>query len=253
MENFIGYILFFASGVLFGLFGAGGSLIAIPILMFFFDLSFKVSTTYSLVIVFLVSFLGLVSSPKAIIYKFKSVLFFGFMSLLGVFFSRKFLFQISSDELLIKVFCSFLFISGVFMLYNKRFQFDTLTNKKKTYLNYIALMIQGFLIGILTGLLGVGGGFLIVPVLIIFQKFNIKQAAKASMFLIFLNSFFSIIIDFSNNFFNLKSQLFIYILLFSIIGLIIGKKIQKSFDIKMMHKVFALFLIIISLFIGFNM
>jgi len=175
------------------------------------------------------------------------------MSLFGVFFSRKFLFQISSDDLLIKVFCSFLFISGVFMLYKKNFQFDKLNNQKTTYLNFIVLMIQGFLIGILTGLLGVGGGFLIVPVLIIFQKFNIKQAAKASMFLIFLNSFFSIIIDFSNNFFNLNSQLFLYILLFSIIGLLIGQKIQKSVDVKMMHRVFAFFLIIISLLIGFNM
>ena len=139
------------------------------------------------------------------------------------------------------------------MLYKKNFQFDKLNNQKTTYLNFIVLMIQGFLIGILTGLLGVGGGFLIVPVLIIFQKFNIKQAAKASMFLIFLNSFFSIIIDFSNNFFNLNSQLFIYILLFSIIGLLIGQKIQKSVDVKMMHRVFAFFLIIISLLIGFNM
>jgi len=139
------------------------------------------------------------------------------------------------------------------MLYKKNFQFDKLNNQKTTYLNFIVLMIQGFLIGILTGLLGVGGGFLIVPVLIIFQKFNIKQAAKASMFLIFLNSFFSIIIDFSNNFFNLNSQLFLYILLFSIIGLLIGQKIQKSVDVKMMHRVFAFFLIIISLLIGFNM
>ena len=63
------------------------------------------------------------------------------------------------------------------------------------------LMIQAFLVGNLTGLLGVGGGFLIVPVLILFQKFNVKQAAHASLILIFLNSIFAIFSDISNNVF----------------------------------------------------
>ena len=149
MGSFIGYILFFLSGILFGLFGAGGSLITIPILMFFFDLSFKISTTYSLIIVFLVSFLGVISSSSSVIYKFKSVLVFGIVSLFGVFFSRNFLFQIASEGLLIKVFISFLFISGLFMLYKKRFQFNA-SNKKKIFLNHVVLIVQGFLISEIT-------------------------------------------------------------------------------------------------------
>jgi len=124
--------------------------------------------------------------------------------------------------------------------------------QKLTFLNYLTLLFQAFLVGNLTGLLGVGGGFLIVPVLIIFQGFNIKQAAESSMFLIFLNSWFAIIVDLSNNFFNLNYQLFSFIIIFSVIGLIIGKKIQKKINIKMMQKVFAIFLIIISLFLTYN-
>ena len=249
MEHIIGYILFFLSGLLFGLFGAGGSLITIPILMFFFSLSFKISTTYSLIIVFLVSFFGMISSSNFVIYKFKSILFFGIASLLGVFFSRNFLFHIVSEEMLIKIFVGFLFISGLFMLYKKREEFTQLTKEK---IQYFPLFSQGFLVGNLTGLLGVGGGFLIVPILIIFQKFDIKKAAKASIFLIFLNSWFAIIVDLSNNFFDLDSKLFFCILLFSIIGLLIGKKTQNTIDIKMMHKLFAVFLIVISLLLGFN-
>lgn len=252
MENFLGYILFIISGCLFGLFGAGGSLITIPILMYFFDLSFKVSTSYSLIIVFLVSFLGIITSSKSKIYKFKSVLFFGFTSLFGVFFSRYYLFQFASEDLLIIVFVTFLFISGLFMLNKERFHFDRFSKNDVGFYIYLPLMFQAFLVGNLTGLLGVGGGFLIVPVLIIFQKFNVKQAAKASMFLIFLNSWFSIIIDVSNNFLCFESQLFFYIFLFSIIGLLIGKKIQNLINIKIMHKIFAFFLIIISLFIAFS-
>ncbi len=249
MENAIGYILFLLSGILFGLFGAGGSLITIPILMIFFSLSFKISTTYSLIIVFLVSFFGVISSSNSMIYRFKSILFFGTTSLFGVFFSRNFLFHIVPEEILIRMFVGFLFISGLVMLYKKREQFNQLSTEK---IKYFPLLLQGFLVGNLTGLLGVGGGFLIVPILIIFQKFNIKQAAKASIFLIFLNSWFAIIVDLSNNFFNFDSKLFFFILLFSIIGLLIGKKTQNAINIKMMHKLFAFFLIVISLLLGFN-
>ncbi len=253
MEKLFGYILFVTSGVLFGLFGAGGSLITIPILMFFFDLSFKISTTYSLIIVFLVSFFGLISSSKSVIYKFKSILSFGFASLCGVFLSRNFLFQIASEELLIKIFVSFLFFSGSFMFLKEKFMYEKNDEYEINTFNYILLIFQGFLVGNLTGLLGLGGGFLIVPILIIFQKFNIKQAAKASIFLIFLNSWFSIIIDFSTtNSFHFDLQILIYILFCSIIGFLIGKKTQQLIDIKMTYKLFAIFLIVISLFIGFN-
>ena len=252
MEYFFGFILFVFSGMLFGLFGAGGSLISIPILMIFFSLSFKLSTTYSLMIVFLISFFGVLLSSKSVIYNFKSIIFFGTASLIGVFFSRSFLFQIISEEVLIFIFIIFLFISGVFMLLKKHKKINDSNIQKLTFLNSLPLLFQAFLVGNLTGLLGVGGGFLIVPVLIIFQGFNIKQAAESSMFLIFLNSWFAIIVDLSNNFFNLNYQLFLFIIIFSVIGLIIGKKIQKKIDTKMMQKVFAIFLIIISLFLTYN-
>ena len=89
------------------------------------------------------------------------------------------------------------------------------------------ILIQGLVLGIFTGLLGVGGGFLIVPTLIFFQKLNIKQAASASIFLIFLNSWLAILIDFSNNYFHLNISLLLIIILFAVLGFFVGKKIQK--------------------------
>ena len=114
------------------------------------------------------------------------------------------------------------------------------------------LMIQAFLVGNLTGLLGVGGGFLIVPVLILFQKFNVKQAAHASLILIFLNSLFAIFSDIINNVLKVDFLLLASIIFLSFFGFIIGLKIRGMMNIKLMHSLFALFLIIISLLFGVN-
>ena len=247
MEIIIGYIFFILSGLLFGLFGAGGSLVTIPILMFFFSISFKISTSYSLIIIFFTSFFGILLTKNFKIFKIRSVLIFAIASILGVYFSRNFLFELISEKILILVFVFFLFFSGLSMLFN-------LPNSpaKRSKLMNFPLMIQAFLVGNLTGLLGVGGGFLIVPVLILFQKFNVKQAAHASLILIFLNSLFAIFSDISNNVLKVDFLLLASIIFLSFFGFILGFKIRGMMNIKIMHSLFALFLIIISLLFGVN-
>lgn len=247
MEIIIGYIFFILSGLLFGLFGAGGSLVTIPILMFFFSISFKISTSYSLIIIFFTSLFGILLTKNFKIFKIRSVLIFAIASILGVCFSRNFLFELISEKILILVFVFFLFFSGLSMLFNLP---NSPANRSK--LMNFPLMIQAFLVGNLTGLLGVGGGFLIVPVLILFQKFNVKQAAHASLILIFLNSIFAIFSDISNNVLKVDFLLLASIIFLSFFGFIIGVKIRGIMNIKLMHSLFALFLIIISLLFGVN-
>lgn len=247
MEIIIGYIFFILSGLLFGLFGAGGSLVTIPILMFFFSISFKISTSYSLIIIFFTSLFGILLTKNFKIFKIRSVLIFAIASILGVYFSRNFLFELISEKILILVFVFFLFFSGLSMLFNLP---NSPANRSK--LMNFPLMIQAFLVGNLTGLLGVGGGFLIVPVLILFQKFNVKQAAHASLILIFLNSIFAIFSDISNNVLKVDFLLLASIIFLSFFGFIIGVKIRGIMNIKLMHSLFALFLIIISLLFGVN-
>ena len=247
MGIIIGYIFFILSGLLFGLFGAGGSLVTIPILMFFFSISFKISTSYSLIIIFFTSLFGILLTKNFKIFKIRSVLIFAIASILGVYFSRNFLFELISEKILILVFVFFLFFSGLSMLFN----LPNSSAKRSKLMNF-PLMIQAFLVGNLTGLLGVGGGFLIVPVLILFQKFNVKQAAHASLILIFLNSMFAIFSDISNNVLKVDFLLLASIIFLSFFGFIIGVKIRGIMNIKLMHSLFALFLIIISLLFGVN-
>ena len=252
MEIIIGYIFFILSGLLFGLFGAGGSLVTIPILMFFFSISFKISTSYSLIIIFFTSLFGILLTKNFKIFKIRSVLIFAIASILGVYFSRNFLFELISEKILLLVFVFFLFFSGISMLFNFKFNLSNFPAKRSKLMMNFPLMIQAFLVGNLTGLLGVGGGFLIVPVLILFQKFNVKQAAHASLILIFLNSIFAIFSDLINNVLKVDFLLLAGIIFLSFFGFIIGVKIRGMMNIKIMHYLFALFLIIISLLFGIN-
>ncbi len=252
MEIIIGYIFFILSGVLFGIFGAGGSLVTIPILIFFFNISFKIATSYSLIIVFFTSLFGVLLTKNFKIFKIKSVLIFAIVSILGVYFSRNYLFELISEYILLLIFIFFLFSSGISMLFNFKFNFLNFSVKSNKLILYFPLIVQAFLVGNLTGLLGVGGGFLIVPVLILFQKFNVKQAAHASLVLIFLNSTLAIVSDLNNNFLKVDFLFLVSIIFLSFIGFIIGVKIRRKLNVKIMHSLFALLLIIISLFIGFN-
>ena len=102
-------------------------------------------------------------------------------------------------------------------------------------------------------MLGIGGGFIIVPTLIIFQGMNIKQAVRCALFLMLLNSSFAIIIDFYNNYFYIRIDLLIPMILFSIFGMLFGEWIMNKIKIKLLTKTFSLLLIIMGIFLLFSL
>ena len=116
-----------------------------------------------------------------------------------------------------------------------------------------SVIFQGLIVGLLTSLLGIGGGFIIVPTLIIFQGINIKQAVRCALFLMLLNSSFAIIIDFYNNYFYIRIDLLIPMILFSIFGMLFGEWIMNKIKIKLLTKTFSLLLIIMGIFLLFSL
>ena len=116
-----------------------------------------------------------------------------------------------------------------------------------------SVIFQGLIVGLLTSLLGIGGGFIIVPTLIIFQGMNIKQAVRCALFLMLLNSSFAIIIDFYNNYFYIRIDLLVPMILFSIFGMLFGEWIMNKIKIKLLTKTFSLLLIIMGIFLLFSL
>ena len=239
------FFLFFIVGFLFALFGGGGSVLTIPILMFFFETTFNEATIYSLIIIFFISLLTSIENIANRLIPFNSLVLFGASSIFGVIIGRNFLFTLFPEKLSIILFISIMFLSA-FLILKK--------NSKLSFsLSRQSVIFQGLIVGLLTSLLGIGGGFIIVPTLIIFQGMNIKQAVRCALFLMLLNSSFAIIIDFYNNYFYIRIDLLIPMILFSIFGMLFGEWIMNKIKIKLLTKTFSLLLIIMGIFLFFSL
>ena len=124
----------------------------------------------------------------------------------------------------------------------------TLTIQITINSNYkLVLIMIGLIIGILTGLLGIGGGFIILPALVLFAGLDMRQAASSTLFIIMLNTLLAIILELTifNFLFNIS---FITTLLFMLIlGIILGIKLLNTLDLNIVKKLFSVTLLVLSL------
>ena len=238
------FLLFFIVGFLFSLFGGGGSVLTIPILIFFFNKSFNESTSYSLILIFFIALLSTVDSFEKKLIPIRPLLLFGISSISGVFFGRKYLFHYFPESISMILFICIMFFSAFLIINNKR--------KFALKLSARNIIAQGLLVGILTALLGIGGGFLIVPTLIIFQKMDIKQAIRSALFLMLLNSACAIFIDFYQMHYQLDLNILVPMILFSIFGMLVGEWLIKRIDVNILTKMFSSLLIIMGLILLFS-
>tara|TARA_B000000475_G_C15956665_1_gene431080 strand:- start:524 stop:1033 length:510 start_codon:yes stop_codon:yes gene_type:complete len=151
------------------------------------------------------------------------------------------LIDISKETLLMILFSFVVFFSAISLFKTSQFNFK--------YDIKIIFFVIGMLVGILTGLLGIGGGFIILPVLVLFAKMNMKEAASSTLFIIMLNTFLAIMLEITV--FQFKFQIFfITAILFSaIIGMLIGIYLLNKIDVNVTKKLFSVTLLLLSLII----
>jgi len=247
--DLLGYILFIFAGLFFGLFGSGGSIIIIPVLIYIFKIPIYEATTYSLLLVFLVSFFGTWKHIKTRNFNINNIIYFALPSLLFTCFSRAFLFpsiptdipyfNISKHTALMILFSIIVFFCGISLLKNRTIYIHI--NLK------VLLVLMGVFVGLLSGLLGVGGGFIIVPSLIIFANMNIKESAASALFVISLNTCLALVLEVTVFQFKFDFLFISYILISGLIGLILGLKLLNKIDVDIIKKMFSISLLFLSL------
>ncbi len=192
----IGFLLGILIGVSLGLIGSGGSILSIPILVYLMHITPSIATTYSLFIVGISALVGSIKGAKDNLLDYKMALFFALPSVVSIYIMRKFLlpllpdiffkiaeFTVTKDFFIMLVFAILMILSSVTMIKKSNNTTDispTISANK--------IIVNGVFIGLLTGFVGVGGGFLIIPTLTISAKLPIKKAIATSLVIIAANA-----------------------------------------------------------------
>ncbi|ETZ07031.1 sulfite exporter TauE/SafE [Holospora obtusa F1] len=186
----LGYIALAAMGITLGLVGAGGSILTIPILVYLLNVPIILATSYSLIVVGSTAFMGLLRYRHHILFK-KAVVFL-IPSVFGVFTARHFMIpalphtigSLFIDKALVVLLLIFMSVAGYFMIKNSPLDAKNHLPKNQN----IKVILIGLALGIIMGLLGAGGGFLIIPTLVLLMGFTMQEAVPTSLFIITVNS-----------------------------------------------------------------
>lgn len=257
---YIGLILALFIGITLGLIGSGGSILTVPILVYVVGIDPLIATAYSLFIVGSTSAVGSVKNAMDRNINYKIVLLFGIPSLLAVFFTRSQLLpllpdavtlsnnvSVSKSKLIMLVFSVVMFAASSKMIRKPR-QKNLATPKIVT--SATPLIIQGLLIGTVSGLVGAGGGFLIIPVLVFFANLPMKQAIGTSLTIIAIQCLIGFTGDLGQHVIDWTIVLSFSAV--SIIGLFIGNKLSKRIIDGSLRQIFGWFILVMSLYIMFK-
>jgi hypothetical protein len=251
----IGYIASILIGISIGLIGAGGSILAVPILVYLFHILPETATSYSLFIVGVTALLGAFRHYKLGNLHLYSALYFALPSVASLLLVRNVVlpkmpqqlliiggFELTKNILLMLVFAVLMIAASVSMI-RKNVDKENLAP-----INLFRLTIIGFGVGIISGFLGAGGGFLVIPALIFFAGLQMKQAIGTSLLIIFINS----TIGFSSDLFkgvHLDFLLLSSISAIAIIGMLIGTQLSKKISGAKLKPAFGWFVLIMGIFI----
>tara|TARA_R110000744_G_scaffold331086_1_gene436593 strand:- start:1341 stop:2153 length:813 start_codon:yes stop_codon:yes gene_type:complete len=255
ITQILGYFGALAIGVVLGLIGSGGSLMAIPIFTYLFQIGPVMTTAYSLFVVGAAATVGALGNFKKRLVNFRIVIFFGIPAFISVFLVRKFLIPAIPEKLfsihgyIVTQHIAILFLLAILMLASG---YPMIRNNKvdhnhlePLYYNYSFMIFAGVVIGILTGVIGVGGGFLIVPSLVLYLRLPMKKAVATSMFIIALKSLIGFLGDILSVDIN-WTFLFGFTLI-SVLGILLGSYLSTLVKGEKLKKYFGGFLIFIAL------
>ena len=249
MLELAGYIATLGAGLVLGLLGGGGSILAIPILIYLFRLETVEATAYSLFMVGTASMIGCFQRSRFNCVDFKVGVQFGIPSILGVFVTRMWmvpnipaiLFQSDHFVLTKRLFTLGLFslmviMASMYMLQGSERLPDRLKNE-----NLVKLVLSGAIIGILTGLVGMGGGFLIVPAIYFLTGLDLQKSIGTTLFIIALKSILGFLGDVSNSSIDWTFLLIISVL--SMVGMVAGTYYSQMIRVNTLKKVFGWFIL----------
>lgn len=255
--DLLGYFGALLIGVVLGLIGGGGSILTVPVLVYLLSVNPVTATAYSLFVVGASSLVGALNNMKKKLVDFRTATVFAIPAFIAVYGTRKYLvpaipehiftlwgFEVTKDIGIMLFFAVIMIVASVSMIKNNRT--EELKETEVKY-NYPLIILEGLVVGVLTGIVGAGGGFLIIPALVLLAKLPMKKAVATSLLIIAVKSLIGFIGDVEN----LEID-WIFLMIFtglSIIGIFLGGFLNKFIDGKKLKKGFGWFVLVMGVYI----
>ncbi len=254
----LGYFLAALVGISLGLIGSGGSILMVPILVYVFVINPVLATSYSLFVVGSTALVGAINNYRKGLVNIKTALLFGLTSVTTVFITRRFLmpripdvlfsigsFKVKHDLATMVLFAILMLMASYAMIKGGSKNANAEANTSST--DTAKLLLFGVVVGLTTGFLGAGGGFLIIPALVLILKTPMKKAVGTSLLIIALNSLIGFTGDLSHIHINWK--FLISISLIAIAGIFIGGALAKKIEGNKLKKGFGWFVLVMGVYI----
>ncbi len=256
----IGYFASALIGVSLGLIGGGGSILTVPVLVYLFGVDPVLATAYSLFIVGSTSLVGSFPKYRDGMVNLKTAVIFGIPAILAVYATRAFLVPMIPDPVFSLgsfIVSKAMFMMGLFAILMVFASYSMIRDKKKDSkdkepegpqkFNYPMILMEGAVVGILTGLVGAGGGFLIIPALVLFSKLPMKQAVGTSLLIIAAKSLIGFTGDLSH--YEMDWTLLGTVTALAIVGIFIGNRLSRKVDGDKLKKAFGWFVLVMGIYI----
>ncbi|WP_373701135.1 sulfite exporter TauE/SafE family protein [Porphyromonas loveana] len=259
----LGYALAVLVGISLGLIGSGGSILTVPILVYVMAVEPVLATAYSLFVVGATALVGGIRNATEGKVDFRTAVVFGIPSIAAVYLTRAYLiplipdtlfsvgdFQLTKSVALMVLFAVVMMMASVSMIRPSKQGEDNESSATIRY-NYPMILLEGSLVGILTGLVGAGGGFLIIPALVLLARMPMKLAVGTSLFIIAAKSLLGFLGDLQNR------EAIDWLLLslftaFSVVGIFIGSFLSKKIDGGKLKTAFGWFVLVMGVYILFK-
>lgn len=260
VQLILGYLGAVLIGLILGLLGGGGSVLTLPILVYLLKIEPITATAYSLFVVGTTSLTGAIRSYQKKMVEIKTGLFFAFPAFVVVYTIRKYLiprlpdvlfdlntFSVTKEIAIMTFFGLVMTITSIFMIVSKQEKVPDLQVSK---MHYPLLFLQGIAVGLIAVLVGAGGGFLIIPTLVLFAKLPMKKAVATSLLVISVNSLIGFLGDIQS--LPIDWPFLLTFTSLSIIGIFIGMFISNYIEGKKLKKIFGWFVLGMALFIFYQ-
>ena len=256
----LGFIAAAFIGISLGLIGSGGSILTMPVLVYMMGIDPIVATAYSL---FIVGSTALVGGIRSLLLKqvnIKATLLFGIPSIISVFLTRKFLvpiipetiysngsFTLTRGVMVMVLFAVLMVTAAYFMIKKPKIKAATDVVKQNDQRKYYIILLEGLFVGAITGLLGAGGGFLIIPALVLLSGLSMKEAVGTSLLIIAIKSLIGFTGDIGQT--PIDWMFLLGVTILPVLGIFFGTWLRGKIAGEKLKPLFGWFVLIMGVFI----